>query len=69
MDVTEPLLNRTKALLTCTKYTYEQIASGAGVKTDWLAKFAQGHIVEPGVSKVQRVHDFLIGREPVSNSH
>lgn len=59
MDVTEPLLDRTYRLLAATNLTYEEISSGAGVKFDWLAKFKQRCIVEPGVSKVQAVHDFL----------
>jgi transcriptional regulator with XRE-family HTH domain len=59
MNSTEPLLDRTYKLLEATNLTYEEIATGAGVKFDWLAKFKQRHITEPGVSKVQAVHDFL----------
>jgi hypothetical protein len=60
MNSTEPLLDRTYKLLEATKLTYEEIATGANVKFDWLAKFKQRHIGEPGVSKVQAVHDFLV---------
>jgi len=55
----ESLLSRTLRLLRATKLTYRQVADGASVDTEWLAKFKQGHIKEPGVNKVQRVHDFL----------
>jgi hypothetical protein len=60
MDVTEPLLDRTYHLLAGTKLTYQQIAVGASVDINWLAKFKQRRIDEPGINKVQAVHDFLI---------
>lgn len=66
MNETEPLLDRTYKLLEASKLTYEEIANGAGVKFDWLAKFKQGRINEPGVSKVQLVHDFLVTNNPAS---
>lgn len=64
MDVTEPLLDRTYRLLAATDLTYDEIAKGAQVGFDWLAKFKQRCIVEPGVKKVQAVHDFLIASAP-----
>lgn len=66
MNVTEPLLQKTYRLLEDTKLTYEEIAAGARVKIDWLAKFNQRHITEPGVSKVQAVHDFLAANNPAA---
>jgi hypothetical protein len=39
--------------------TLREIASGARVEYEWLSKLSQGVIAEPGVNKVQRVHDFL----------
>lgn len=69
MNETEPLLDRTYKLLDVTKLTYEEIATGAGVKFDWLAKFKQRCIVEPGVSKVQLVHDFLAANNPAVGNH
>jgi hypothetical protein len=62
MNSTEPLLDRTYKLLEATNLTYDEIATGAGVKFDWLAKFKQRCIAEPGVSKVQAVHDFLTNK-------
>jgi transcriptional regulator with XRE-family HTH domain len=66
MPKEKPLLARTKDLLEQLhgdpqegKFTYEDIADGAKVGREWLAKFAIGQIPEPGVNKVQRVHDFL----------
>jgi hypothetical protein len=56
----EPLLDKTYRLLDETDLTYRQIASGAAVDMNWLAKLKQRAITEPGVGKVQRVHDFLL---------
>lgn len=53
------LLERTYALLDKTALTREEISKGADVGIDWLKKFAGRHIPEPGVKKVQAVHDFL----------
>lgn len=39
--------------------TLRQVADGAGVDFEWLSKFSRGEIADPGVQKVQRVHDFL----------
>jgi transcriptional regulator with XRE-family HTH domain len=63
MDVTEPLLDKTTQLLADSKLTAQQIAVGAEVDINWLAKLKQGRIKEPGVSKIQRVHDFLVARQ------
>jgi hypothetical protein len=61
----EPLLDRTYRLLDATDLTYRQVAAGADVDMNWLAKFKQRAIAEPGVGKVQRVHDFLIAYEGI----
>jgi transcriptional regulator with XRE-family HTH domain len=55
----EPLLPQTYRLLDATNLTYRQIAEGCGVDVNWLMKFKQRQIKEPGVTKVQLVHDFL----------
>lgn len=39
--------------------TLRQVADGAEVDFEWLSKFSRGEITDPGVQKVQRVHDFL----------
>lgn len=59
MPTTESLLTRTYQLLDACDLTYAEIASGSGVDINWLAKFKQRAIGEPGVMKVQGVHDFL----------
>ena len=61
MSKDKPLLARTKALIDKYRdhYTYQEIAAGADVDREWLAKFIRGEIPEPGVNKVQRVHDFF----------
>lgn len=64
----ESLLARTYRLLEQAKaespeiVSYPEIAKGAGVNENWVAKFVQRNIAEPGVTKVQRVHDFLVSR-------
>jgi hypothetical protein len=61
----ETLLESTYRLLDATDLTYRQVASGAAVDMNWLAKFKQRAINEPGVGKVQRVHDFLAAYEAI----
>jgi hypothetical protein len=41
-----------------------QIALETGLGQDWLDKFSQRRIREPGVVKVQRLHDYLAARDP-----
>lgn len=59
MNQTESLLDRTYRLLDTSSLTYQEIATGAEVDINWLAKLKRRAIGEPGVSKVQGVHDFL----------
>lgn len=61
---TQSLLERTYCLLDTTDLTYREVAEGASVDMNWLAKLKQRQIIEPGVLKIQRVHDFLDGRRP-----
>lgn len=61
----ETLFDCTVRLLGQSNLTYRQIAEGAAVDMNWLAKFRQGAIEEPGVHKVQRVHDFLAAYEAI----
>lgn len=64
MAMTQNLLERTYQLLDSSELTYSEIADGAGVDINWLAKFKQRAIGEPGISKVQGVHDFLSELSP-----
>jgi transcriptional regulator with XRE-family HTH domain len=58
------LLQRTYDLIDKSGLSQRQIAAGAGVKRDWLAKFAQRRIRSPGTPKVQAVHNFLRSYKP-----
>ncbi len=70
MDSVEPLLSRTYRLMAESQLSYKKIADGSGQSKDWVAKLAQRAIREPGVSKVQAVHDFLAGRlDPAASQH
>ena len=61
----EPLLLETYRVLDATNLTYRQIAEGCGVDVNWLMKFKQRQIKEPGVTKVQRVRDFLTAYDAI----
>lgn len=60
-DSTESLLERTKKLLGQRgDLTLREIAEGAGVGHEWLRSFLYGdRIREPGVSKIEKLHNFL----------
>ena len=58
----EDLLARTYALLVVVKPSYNDIAEGAGVDKNWVAKFVTQKIGDPGSKKVQKVHNFLMSR-------
>lgn len=57
----ETLLGRMRRLIQRTPLTRPQIAAGAKVGEDWLKKVESGKIADPGVTRVQRVVDFLDG--------
>lgn len=66
----ESLLDEAYRLLDGSELKYREIAAGAGVDFNWLVKFKQRSIREPGVSKVQAVCDFLRGKKGVrSRNH
>jgi len=54
------LLDLTKRLLKDSPLTLREISVGADVGYEWLSKFAQGRIDNPGVKTVQNLHDYLI---------
>lgn len=39
--------------------TSREIAEGADVGFEWLKKFEGGHINEPSVVRIQKLHDYL----------
>lgn len=58
------LLTRTQVLLQRRmngEESLRQIAamSGGAVDYEWLVKFASGKVKDPGVNRVQALHDFL----------
>jgi hypothetical protein len=57
------LLERTQELLTERRQVWSltRIAqeSRGAVDREWLIKFARGAVEDPGVNRVQRLHDFL----------
>ena len=68
MTLPEPLLDRTFRLVKASGLSYRKIAAGSGEDLSWVAKFCQGNIAEPGVKKVQAVHDFLVAYLAASNA-
>jgi hypothetical protein len=56
------LLAKTRRLLAASKLPLSEIAAGAGdpVTTEWLKKFAGDYRSDPSVTRVQRVHNFLV---------
>lgn len=59
-DVTESLLAKTKRLLQERgDLSLRQIAQEAGVGHQWLRSLCYGAIEEPGVTKLEKVHNYL----------
>ena len=54
------LLASTLRLLEHRTETFPQIARASGVGYEWLKKFSAGGIPDPGVRRVQRLHDYLL---------
>lgn len=53
------LLDKTLALLNQDKGNWPTTARETGLNREWLAKLAQGHINDPGVVKIQKLHSYL----------
>lgn len=53
------LLTQTLALLAERKGQWPAVCRATGLDYDWLTKLAQGRIADPGVRKIQRLHDHL----------
>lgn len=59
-DSTESLLSRTKKLLAQRDgLSLRQIAEGAGVGHQWVRGLVYGAIKDPGVSRLEKLHNFL----------
>jgi len=57
------ILTETMILLKESKQKRREIASGAGVGFEWLAKLAQERIPDPGIIRVQKLHKYLKNNE------
>jgi hypothetical protein len=56
------LLEKTLQLLADSPESLNAIAAGSNVGYEWLKKLAEGSIPNPGVIRVQSVHDYLASR-------
>ncbi len=56
------LLTKTRNRLICSDKSYLQIYRDTGLTPNWLSMLAQGKIEDPGVNKVQKLHEYLTGR-------
>jgi len=59
----ESLLDRTYKLLDDRDCSLREICEDSGIDESWLAKFHRRAIPNPGVHLVQRLHDYLAGRQ------
>ena len=59
-----PLLARTQHLVKSAPrhVTYTMMASAIGVSVAWISRFADDKIPDPGVRRVQALHDYLAGK-------
>lgn len=39
--------------------TYTEMSKGSGLSVTWISRFADGKFDDPGVKKVQSLHDYL----------
>ena len=53
------LYDETMTLLQQAPKTRREIAKGAGVGLEWLTKFAQGRIPDPGIRRVEKLRAYL----------
>lgn len=57
------LYARTMRLIEQTKFNEREMCAALGVTTRWLGYLKAGEIKDPGVHKVQAVHDYLADRQ------
>jgi len=53
------LLQKTQALIASTSVPAVEICRTVGVSTRWFSRFKRGDFHDPGVRKIQAIHDFL----------
>jgi len=54
------LLKETMSALERSEETTKSISNGADVGYQWLVLIINGRIKDPGVTRLQRLHDYLI---------
>jgi len=57
------LLDRTKTLLRECELSLPEIATRSKLGYEWLKKFAADDIPDPGVKRIQQLHDFLVSHQ------
>lgn len=57
------LLDRTRKLLQDTELTYLKIYSDTKIPPHWLSDVASGKTTNPSVNRVQRLYEYLSGKE------
>lgn len=62
----QTMLDRTKTLLQQHKGHWRSICSATGLDYEWLNKLARDKIEDPGVNKIQKLHDHLVSLKPKS---
>ena len=55
----QPIYEYVKQQLEAAKYRWPTVAAGAGVSLSTLKKIARDEIKDPGVSHVQKLHDYF----------
>ena len=59
--MTKTLLEETLELLRTSNVPLASICENTGVKLRWLHRLLDGDFTEPGVNKIERLHDYLAG--------
>lgn len=59
----EPLDQQVRRLLNSRKGQWKVIAAATGISYSWVAKFAQGHISNPGYQRLRNLRNHLVAEE------
>lgn len=59
-----PLLAEVVAWVCSTTMTSAEIATATGVNAWWVMRIRKGGIVDPGIRRLQRIHDYINAVEP-----
>lgn len=59
----EPMLDYVRARLMAARGRQPAIARATGIPYKTLRKIASGEVTDPGVSKIQRLHDYFCSTE------